>query len=78
MLWLHYIAYGVEAIAYAASALLWLKASRIRIPIVEATYAGIDQILPLSQSVSEASQWNKWAAIGAAVGAGVHILGMAL
>jgi hypothetical protein len=54
---------------------LWLKASMIRVPIVRATYAGVDQVTMLSQSVAAASRWNGLAAIAAAVGASAHILG---
>jgi hypothetical protein len=78
MPWLHYIAYGLETIAYAISALLWWKASDVYVPIVSATWAGIGSIEGLSTSVKEASQWNKRAAIAAAVGAVVHIAGMIL
>lgn len=66
----------VEAMAYAISGLLWWKGSRIAVPIVEPTWAGIDKVLALSHAVSDASWWNRWAAIAAAIGAGVHILGI--
>ena len=75
MPWLHIVLASIEAIAFSSSALLWWKASMIRVPIVEATSSGIDQVATLSQSVVEASRWNCRAAIAAAVGASVHILG---
>ena len=78
MFWLHYIASGIEALAYAASALLWWKASGVYVPIVSATWAGISSVEGLSTSTKEASQWNKRAAIAAAIGAAVHIIGMLL
>ena len=67
-----------EAAAYAISGVLWWKGSRIAVPIVEPTWAGIDKVLNLSQAVSDAGWWNRWAAAAAAIGAGVHILGMAV
>jgi hypothetical protein len=66
----------IEAGAYATSGWLWWKGSRLLVPIVEPTWKGIDDVKALSQGVAAASWWNRWAAIGAATGAGAHILGM--
>jgi len=75
MSYLHIVLASLEAIAFSGSALLWWRASMISVPIVEATYPGIDQVTMLSQSVAEASRWNCRAAIAAALGASAHILG---
>jgi hypothetical protein len=67
---------ALAAVAYAISGALWWRGSQVTKPIIEPTFAGIVSFLTLSQNVSSSVRWNRRAAVAAAVGAGLHILGM--
>ncbi len=66
---------GLEAAFAAGSAIFWILASRVRLPMISrASWNEINKVAAFTQAAFRANQWNAFAAMAAAAAAGAHTI----